>query len=55
MKKLFTFSLAFFSMLNAFSQTHYCAEHKAQRFNKQAAINASTKKTAQSTAVPEHV
>ncbi len=53
MKKLFTFSLAFFSMLNAFSQTHYCAEHKAQRFNKQAAINASTKKTAQSTAVPK--
>ncbi len=53
MKKLFTFSLAFFSMLNSFSQTHYCAEHKAQRFNKQAVINSSVKKTSQITAVPK--
>ena len=53
MKKLFTFSLAFFSILNSFSQTHYCAEHKAQRFNKQAAINSSVKKTSQITAVPK--
>lgn len=53
MKKLFTFSLAFFSALNSFSQTHYCADHKAQRFNKQMAMNAAVAKTAQSTAVPK--
>ena len=53
MKKLFTFSLAFFSALNSFSQTHYCAEHKAQRFNKQIAINAAVAKTAQSAVAPK--
>ncbi len=53
MKKLFTFSLAFFSVLNSFSQTHYCADHKAQRFNKQIAINAAVAKTAQSAVAPK--
>ena len=53
MKKLFTFSLAFFSALNSFSQTHYCADHKAQRFNKQIAINAAVAKTAQSAVAPK--
>lgn len=54
MKKIVTFSLALFSMLNSFSQTpHYCANHKAQRFNKQMAMNAAVAKTAQSTAVPK--
>ena len=53
MKKLFTFSLAFFSALNSFSQTHYCADHKAQRFNKQIAINAVVAKTAQSAVAPK--
>ena len=53
MKKLFTFSLAFFSALNSFSQTHQCADHKAQRFNKQIAINAAVAKTAQSAVAPK--
>ena len=54
MKKIVTFSLALFSMLNSFSQTqHYCADHKAQRFNKQMSINAALAKTAQTTAVPK--
>ncbi|MES2761842.1 MAG: M1 family aminopeptidase [Bacteroidota bacterium] len=55
MKKLLHlfFAMSSFAIINA--QTHYCADHKAQRFNKQQAVNASVKKTTQSAAVPENM
>ena len=53
MKKIFTFFLAFFSTLITLSQTHYCAEYKAQRFNKTAASNIKKTSSAQSmSAIP---
>lgn len=53
MKKVlqFLFTLTAFASINA--QTHYCADHKAQRFNKQMAMNAAVAKTAQSTIAPK--
>ena len=53
MKKLLHLFFAMSSFAVMHAQTHYCADHKAQRFNKQIANNGSIKKTTQSTAVPK--
>ncbi|MES2515531.1 MAG: M1 family aminopeptidase [Bacteroidota bacterium] len=53
MKKLIHLFFAMSSFAIIHAQTHYCADHKAQRFNKLQAAGQSVKKTAQSTAVPK--
>jgi aminopeptidase N len=44
-------SLFFCLKINA--QTHYCAEHKAQRFNKQMALNTKNYKSSQVNGIPK--
>lgn len=52
MKKLLQFSLAIFSFATLNAQTHYCAEHKAQRFNKTFSANKKTTSAQSVSAVP---
>jgi aminopeptidase N len=52
MKKLLPLFFAVTSFVTTYAQSHYCADHKAQRFNKQMAINGAVNKTTQSTAIP---
>ena len=53
MKKVLLSLLTLIAFASINAQTHYCAEHKAQRFNKQMALNASVAKTAQSAVAPK--
>lgn len=52
MKKILHLFFAISSVATINAQSHYCAEHKAQRFNKQMASTQSANKTAATSAIP---
>lgn len=51
MKKLILF-VGMFSFTSIYSQTHYCAEHKAKHFNKTLSSNQAIKRQSSASAIP---